>query len=96
MIRNPPLGHDGPGPEPDPPQNRSRTPINRPFSRGKPGSAAGEGSHAPGQPDEENMKNGQKAVAITTIESDPDTQCAVEAPQNGHAAGFTGRCGALG
>ena len=42
------------------------------------------------------MKNGQKAVAITTIESDPDTQCAVEAPQNGHAAGFTGRCGALG
>ena len=46
----------------------------------KPTSAAGTGPQAPGQPDEEIMKNGQKAVAITTIESDPDTQCAVKSP----------------
>ena len=38
----------------------------------------------------------RKAVDITTIDSDPDTQCAVEAPQNGRVAGFTGRCGAFG
>ena len=36
------------------------------------------------------------AVAVTTIESDPDTQCAVEAPQNRRVAGFTGSCGAFG
>ena len=74
----------------------------RPGERGKPDSAAGEDPQAPGQPDEENMKNGQnavmesitrkleaqsiqvratgahgqKAVDITTIDSDPDTQCA--------------------
>lgn len=41
------------------------------------------------------MKNGQKAVAVTTIDSDPDTQCAVEAPQNGRVATFTGRCDVL-
>ena len=43
------------------------------------------------------MKNGQKAVAVavTTIDSGPDTQCAVEAPQNGRVAGFTGRCEVL-
>ena len=33
--------------------------------------AAGEGRQAPGQPDEENMKNGQKAVAVTTIDFRP-------------------------
>ena len=43
------------------------------------------------------MNNGQKAVAVgvTTINSGPDTQCAVEAPQNGRVAGFTGRCEVL-
>ena len=41
------------------------------------------------------MKNGQEAVDITTF-SNPDTQCAVETPQNGRVAAFTGRCGALG
>ena len=38
------------------------------------------------------MKNGQKAVAVTTTFSAPDTQCAAEAPQNGRVAAFTGRC----
>ena len=38
----------------------------------------------------------RKAVDITTIDSDPDTQCAVEAPQNGRVAGFTGRSKVLG
>ena len=42
------------------------------------------------------MKNGQKAVGVTTIDSDPDTHCAVKSPQNGRVAAFTGRCGALG
>ena len=37
----------------------------------------------------------RNAVDITTIDSDPDTQCAVEAPQNGRVAGFTGRCEVL-
>ena len=41
------------------------------------------------------MNNGQKAVAVTTWGSDPDTQCAVEAPQNGPVATFTGRCEVL-
>ena len=41
------------------------------------------------------MKNGQKAMAVTTIDSGPDTQCAVESPQNGCVAAFTGCCGAL-
>ena len=39
--------------------------------------------------------HGRNAVDITTIDSDPDTQCAVEAPQNGRVAGFTGRCEVL-
>ena len=42
------------------------------------------------------MKNGQNAVDITTTFSGPDTHCAVETPQNGRVAGFTGRCGAFG
>ena len=33
----------------------------------------------------------RKAVDITTIDSGPDTHCAVEPPQNGRVAGFTGR-----
>ena len=38
---------------------------------------------------------GRNAVDITTIDAGPDTQCAVEAPQNGRVAAFTGRCEAL-